>query len=200
MLKELILQSVCEAVEIQKSLQEPSSMQFIQKLAELIYDAWENQSKFIIAGNGGSLCDADHFAEELTGFFRSKNRPPIAAVSLSNPSHMSCVGNDIGFDFVFSRAVEALARKGDVLVVLTTSGNSGNLIYAVDSAKKLGIKTVALLGKDGGKLKGKCDLEWIVEGFGFSDRIQEAHMSVIHIAIQAAESMIFQALAPLTVR
>ena len=200
MLKELILQSVCEAVEIQKSLQEPSSMQFIQKLAELIYDAWENQSKFIIAGNGGSLCDADHFAEELTGFFRSKNRPPIAAVSLSNPSHMSCVGNDIGFDFVFSRAVEALARKGDVLVVLTTSGNSGNLIYAVDSAKKLGIKTVALLGKDGGKLKGKCDLEWIVEGFGFSDRIQEAHMSVIHIAIQAAESMIFQALAPLSVR
>ncbi|MBU6149432.1 MAG: SIS domain-containing protein [Verrucomicrobia bacterium] len=200
MLKELILQSVCEAVEIQKSLQEPSSMQFIQKLAELIYDAWENQSKFIIAGNGGSLCDADHFAEELTGFFRSKNRPPIAAVSLSNPSHMSCVGNDIGFDFVFSRAVEALARKGDVLVVLTTSGNSGNLIYAVDSAKKLGIKTVALLGKDGGKLKGKCDLEWIVEGFGFSDRIQEAHMSAIHIAIQAAESMIFQALAPLTVR
>lgn len=200
MLKELILQSVCEAVEIQKSLQEPSSMQFIQKLAELIYDAWENQSKFIIAGNGGSLCDADHFAEELTGFFRSKNRPPIAAVSLSNPSHMSCVGNDIGFDFVFSRAVEALARKGDVLVVLTTSGNSCNLIYAVDSAKKLGIKTVALLGKDGGKLKGKCDLEWIVEGFGFSDRIQEAHMSVIHIAIQAAESMIFQALAPLTVR
>lgn len=200
MLKELILQSVCEAVEIQKSLQEPSSIQFIQKLAELIYDAWENQSKFIIAGNGGSLCDADHFAEELTGFFRSKNRPPIAAVSLSNPSHMSCVGNDIGFDFVFSRAVEALARKGDVLVVLTTSGNSGNLIYAVDSAKKLGIKTVALLGKDGGKLKGKCDLEWIVEGFGFSDRVQEAHMSAIHIAIQAAESMIFQALAPLTVR
>lgn len=200
MLKELILQSVCEAVEIQKSLQELSSIQFIQKLAELIYDAWENQSKFIIAGNGGSLCDADHFAEELTGFFRSKNRPPIAAVSLSNPSHMSCVGNDIGFDFVFSRAVEALARKGDVLVVLTTSGNSGNLIYAVDSAKKLGIKTVALLGKDGGKLKGKCDLEWIVEGFGFSDRIQEAHMSAIHIAIQAAESMIFQALAPLTVR
>lgn len=200
MLKELILQSVCEAVEIQKSLQERSSMQFIQKLAELIYDAWENQSKFIIAGNGGSLCDADHFAEELTGFFRSKNRPPIAAVSLSNPSHMSCVGNDIGFDFVFSRAVEALARKGDVLVVLTTSGNSGNLIYAVDSAKKLGIKTVALLGKDGGKLKGKCDLEWIVGGFGFSDRVQEAHMSAIHIAIQAAESMIFQALAPLTVR
>jgi D-sedoheptulose 7-phosphate isomerase len=113
---------------------------------------------------------------------------------------MSCVGNDIGFDFVFSRAVEALAKKGDLFVVLTTSGNSINLVHAVESAKKLGVKTAAFLGKDGGKLKGKCDLEFLVEGFGFSDRVQEAHMSAIHIAIEAAEAMILYALTPLSTR
>ena len=200
MLKELISNSIGEAIEIQKCLNDPSKIDFIHKLAECIFEAWQKDSKIIIAGNGGSLCDADHFAEELTGFFRSKNRPPIAAISLSSPSHMSCVGNDIGFDFVFSRAVEALAKKGDLFVVLTTSGNSINLVHAVESAKKLGVKTAAFLGKDGGKLKGKCDLEFLVEGFGFSDRVQEVHMSAIHIAIEAAEAMIFYALTPLSTR
>ncbi|MBM3196196.1 MAG: SIS domain-containing protein [Chlamydiae bacterium] len=190
MLEEQILNSVKEAISIQHYLEKKESLDFIGTLAKWLFDCYENQKKVLIAGNGGSLCDADHFAEELTGFFRQRSRPAIAAISLSQPAHMSCVANDIGFDFVFSRAVEALGRHEDILVVLTTSGNSNNLIQAIESAKKLGIKTVAFLGKDGGKLKGMCDLEWIVPGFGFSDRIQEVHMSAIHIAIEAVENMI----------
>jgi D-sedoheptulose 7-phosphate isomerase len=190
MLEELIHNSVKEAISIQHHLEKKESLEFMKLLANWLYECYEKDKKVLIAGNGGSLCDADHFAEELTGFFRQRSRPAIAAISLSQPAHMSCVANDIGFDFVFSRAVDALGKEGDILVVLTTSGNSNNLIQAVISAKKQGMKTVAFLGKEGGKLKGVCDLEWIVPGFGFSDRIQEAHMSAIHIAIQAVETMI----------
>ena len=190
MIPELIRRSVEEAMQIQGYLNHPISLKFIQTVSEWIYRAYEGKNKILIAGNGGSLCDADHFAEELTGFFRQRSRPAIAAVSLSQPAHMSCVANDLGFDFVFSRAVEALGREGDILVVLTTSGNSNNLFQAVDSARKMGLKTVGFLGKEGGRLRGKCDLEWIVPGFGFSDRIQEAHMSAIHIIIEAVETMI----------
>ena len=190
MIPELIRRSVEEAMQIQGYLKHPISLEFIQTVSEWIFRAYEGKNKILIAGNGGSLCDADHFAEELTGFFRQRSRPAVAAVSLSQPAHMSCVANDIGFDFVFSRAVEALGREGDILVVLTTSGNSNNLFEAVDSARKMGLKTVGFLGKEGGRLRGKCDLEWIVPGFGFSDRIQEAHMSAIHIIIEAVETMI----------
>ncbi len=190
MLEELIHNSVKEAISIQHHLEKKESLEFMKLLANWLYECYEKDKKVLIAGNGGSLCDADHFAEELTGFFRQRSRPAIAAISLSQPAHMSCVANDVGFDFVFSRAVDALGKEGDILVVLTTSGNSNNLIQAVISAKKQGMKTVAFLGKEGGKLKGVCDLEWIVPGFGFSDRIQEAHMSAIHIAIQAVETMI----------
>ena len=190
MLEELIQKSVKEAIAIQHHLEKKESLEFIKLLANWLYECYEKDKKVLIAGNGGSLCDADHFAEELTGFFRQRSRPAIAAISLSHPAHMSCVANDIGFDFVFSRAVDALGKEGDLLVVLTTSGNSNNLIQAVESAKKQGMKTVAFLGKEGGKLKGVCDLEWIVPGFGFSDRIQEAHMSAIHIAIEVVETMI----------
>ena len=190
MLEELIQKSVKEAIAIQHHLEKKESLEFIKLLANWLYECYEKDKKVLIAGNGGSLCDADHFAEELTGFFRQRSRPAIAAISLSQPAHMSCVANDVGFDFVFSRAVDALGKEGDLLVVLTTSGNSNNLIQAVESAKKQGMKTVAFLGKEGGKLKGVCDLEWIVPGFGFSDRIQEAHMSAIHIAIEVVETMI----------
>lgn len=190
MLEELIQTSVREAISIQHYLEKKESLDFIKTLANWLFECYEKRKKVLIAGNGGSLCDADHFAEELTGFFRQRTRPALAAISLSQSAHLSCVANDIGFDFVFSRAVEALGREEDMLVVLTTSGNSTNLIKAVESAKKLGMKTVAFLGKEGGKLKGICDLEWIVPGFGYSDRIQEAHMSAIHIAIEVVETMI----------
>jgi D-sedoheptulose 7-phosphate isomerase len=131
-----------------------------------------------------------HFTEELTGLYRNK-RPALPAIALSDPGHMSCVGNDLGYDYVFSRAVEALGKKGDVLAVLTTSGNSLNLLKAAEAAKERGLITIAFLGKTGGKLKGFADLEWIVDGFPYSDRIQEAHMAAIHMIIEMVEEELF---------
>jgi D-sedoheptulose 7-phosphate isomerase len=150
------------------------------------------KEKILVAGNGGSLCDAMHFAEELTGLYRNK-RPALPAIALSDPGHMSCVGNDLGYDQVFSRAVEALGKKGDVLVLLTTSGNSSNLIKAAQAAKEKGLSVIAFLGKTGGKMKGMGDLEWIVSGFSYSDRIQEVQMAAIHMIIEMVEEELFHA-------
>ena len=144
----------------------------------------------MIAGNGGSLCDAMHFAEEMTGFFRAKRRA-FPAIALADPGHISCVGNDVGFESVFSRSLEALGEEGDIFIALTTSGNSQNLIQAAEVAKQKKLRTIAFLGKSGGVLKGLCDLEWIVKGFPFSDRVQEAHMTAIHIIIEMVEKELF---------
>lgn len=187
MLKEKIQNSILEAI---KAAQKLDSL-FIENIANLLVGKLSQGGKILIAGNGGSLCDAVHFAEELTGFYR-KNRRALAAIALADPGHMSCVGNDLGFDYVFSRAVEALGKKEDVLVVLTTSGNSQNLVFAIEAAKKLGLITVAFLGKDGGKIRGMCDFEWIVKGFRYSDRIQEAHMAAIHIILEMVEYVLFE--------
>jgi D-sedoheptulose 7-phosphate isomerase len=191
-MKNEILYSVRQAALAIEQLQKPEALRFIEETAYLIADAYANQKKILIAGNGGSLCDAMHFAEELTGFYREK-RKALPAIALADPGHITCVGNDIGYEYVFSRAVEALGQTGDVLIVLTTSGQSMNLIQAVESAKTKGLKTVAFLGKTGGKLKGLADLEWIVEGFKTSDRIQEVHMSAIHIIIEIIEKILFSA-------
>ncbi|MCB1084630.1 MAG: SIS domain-containing protein [Chlamydiia bacterium] len=153
-------------------------------------DCYKSGGKLIIAGNGGSLCDAMHFAEELTGYFR-KERPALPAIALADPGHLTCVGNDAGFEKVFSRGVEAHGREGDLFIALTTSGNSENLIRATQFAKKKGLKTIAFLGKTGGALKGMSDLEWVVSGFETSDRIQEAHMAAIHIIIEQVEQELF---------
>ncbi len=164
---------------------------FIQQVARLLATCFVNGNKLILAGNGGSLCDASHFAEELTGLFREK-RQALPAIVLSEPGHLSCVGNDLGFDQVFSRGVEAFGKKGDVFIGLTTSGNSQNIVNAFASAKKLGLHTVSFLGKDGGKLKGVADFELIINGFCYSDRIQEAHMTSIHIIIELMERELFK--------
>jgi len=190
MLFDIIQRSILEAIEIQNYLKNPESIDFIMQLSATIVEVYETQKKFIIAGNGGSLCDADHFSEELSGFFRSRSRPAIGAISLSQPAHITCVANDIGFEQVFSRGIESLGQMGDVFVAISTSGNSKNLYNALVLARKKGLKTIAFLGGDGGVMRGMSDLEWIVPGFGFSDRIQEVHMSAIHIAIEAAESKI----------
>lgn len=187
-MKNDIVHSVQEAVNAIMKLQEPQALAFIHSAAYLITEAFSQGKKILIAGNGGSLCDAMHFAEELTGFYREK-RKALPAIALADPGHMSCVGNDIGFEYVFSRGVEALGQQGDVLIVLTTSGQSINLLKAVESAKSQGLKTIAFLGKSGGKIKGLTDLEWIVDGFKTSDRIQEAHMAAIHIIIEIVEKM-----------
>lgn len=160
-----------------------------EAVAEDLAEIFQNGNKVLIAGNGGSNCDALHFAEEFTGRFR-KDRRALPAIAISDSSHITCVGNDYGFDQIFSRAVEAYGKEGDMFIGISTSGNSNNIIKAVEAAKKLNMKTVLLLGKDGGKLKGTADYEFIIEG-ETSDRIQEIHMMILHIIIEGVEKIMF---------
>ncbi len=185
-----IKKSVDEAVQAIQFLHSNEALVFIEAVASELSATFRAGGKVIIAGNGGSLCDASHFAEELTGFFRGK-RKALPAIALSEPGHITCTGNDIGFDYIFSRGIEAYGKPGDLFVGLTTSGNSENLVQAFARAKELGLKTAAFLGKTGGKLKGVADLELVVTGFTTSDRIQEAHMAAIHILIEAVEAQLF---------
>jgi len=142
--------------------------------------------KILACGNGGSCADAMHFCEELTGRYRA-DRPALPAIACADPTHLTCVGNDYGFDAIFSRWVEALGKPGDALIVLSTSGNSPNAINAVDSARRIGLRTVALLGKGGGALAGRCDHEWIAPG-ATADRVQEIHMLILHALIGRIET------------
>jgi D-sedoheptulose 7-phosphate isomerase len=188
--KEIILNSAEEAIRAIQLLKTPEVVDFIGHAGQMLADCFRGKGKVLIAGNGGSLCDAMHFAEELTGIYRQK-RPALPAIALSDPGHMSCVGNDLGYDFVFSRAIEALGQTGDVAIFLTTSGNSSNLVQAVKVAREKGLKTIAFLGKTGGKLKGMTDLEWIISGFPYSDRVQELQMTALHMVIGVVEGELF---------
>jgi len=183
----IALEDAARAIEF---LQKPSSKAFIESSVHAIADCFAKGGKLLIAGNGGSLCDAMHFAEELTAYFRDK-RKALPAIPLADAGHMSCTANDVGYEKVFSRALEAFAKPGDIFIGLTTSGNSRNLLEAVDTAKAMNLQTIAFLGKDGGKLKGKCDIELLVDGFKYSDRIQEAHMTAIHIIVELVEKKLF---------
>lgn len=171
-------------------LKTAEGLAFIANAANLIAQCYRSGNKVIIAGNGGSLCDANHFAEELTGFFR-ENRPPLPAIALSEPGHITCVANDLGFDCIFSRGVEAYGKPGDIFAGLTTSGNSPNILAAFHKAEEMGLHTIAFLGKNGGKARGIADLELIITGDHYSDRIQEAHMTAIHLIIELVETKIF---------
>lgn len=162
----------------------------IDKIAKEIADCFQKGGKVLIAGNGGSLCDAAHFAEELTGFFR-KYRPALPVIALADPSHITCVANDVDFKAVFSRSVEAFGQKGDVFIGLSTSGNSPNIIQAFQAAKERGLQTIAFLGKTGGVLKDQADLEILIADFDSSDRIQEAHMTALHIIVEMIEYRLF---------
>jgi D-sedoheptulose 7-phosphate isomerase len=158
----------------------------ISKAAELITRSLKNGGKVISCGNGGSSCDAMHFAEELTGRYR-ENRKALPAIAISDSSHMSCVANDYGYKFVFSRYLEALGNKGDVLLAISTSGNSENVLEAVKEAKNKGMYVIALTGKDGGKLLPLADVCVNVPHIGFADRVQEVHIKIIHILILLIE-------------
>lgn len=162
--------------------------ELIEKAIEIMASALKANGKIISAGNGGSMCDAQHFAEELSGRFRN-DRPAYAAIAICDPSHLTCVGNDYGFDYVFSRFVEGLGKEGDVFLGISTSGNSKNIIETCKVCREKGIKTVLLLGKDGGKLKDYGDLNIIVPHQGYADRIQEIHTMVIHIMIRGIEEL-----------
>ena len=152
---------------------------------DLLTEAYRNGGKAMAAGNGGSMADALHFAEELTGRFR-KERRPLPAMALGESTHLTCVSNDYGFDHVFSRMVEAFGQAGDVLVLLSTSGNSNNLVLAAEKARERGVRVVGLLGRGGGALAPLCDVVVMAPG-ETSDRIQEVHMIVLHVVIEAAE-------------
>ena len=185
-----ILKSVKKGLEAMEMLQSPAGLKFIESVAWAIIDCFKNRGKLLIAGNGGSLCDAMHFAEELTGYFRKK-RHALPAIALADPGHLSCVGNDTSFDEVFARGIEAHGNHGDLFIALSTSGNSKNLVRAVEVAKERKLQVITFLGKTGGVLKGMGDYEWIVSGFEYSDRIQEAHMAAIHIIIEMVEKELF---------
>ncbi|TEW45342.1 D-sedoheptulose 7-phosphate isomerase [Psychromonas algicola] len=185
-----------ELLEAQKVLSDfvsnQDNLQKIEEAASLLANAFKNEGKVLACGNGGSHCDAMHFAEELTGRYR-ENRPSYPAIAISDVSHISCVGNDYGFDYIFSRYLEGVGRKGDVLFCLSTSGNSVNILNAIKVAKEKGMKVIALTGKDGGKMAGLADVEVRVPHFGFADRIQEVHIKIIHILIYLIEKKMVQA-------
>ena len=152
-------------------------------------ESYKNNGRIFSCGNGGSMCDAMHFAEELTGRFR-KERAPLPAMAINDASHLTCVSNDYGYDFIFSRYVEAWGNKGDVLLAISTSGNSKNIVFAVEAAKKKGMKVIGLLGKGGGVLKDIVDVGIVVDSV-VSDRIQEVHIKCIHIFIEGIERNLF---------
>ncbi|MFO7809873.1 MAG: SIS domain-containing protein [Candidatus Delongbacteria bacterium] len=161
----------------------------VKEMIMCMVGAFDTGKKVIICGNGGSMADAMHFAEELTGRFRS-DRKALPAIALSDPSFITCAANDFGFDEVFARGVEAYGNSGDVFIGLSTSGNSPNIIKAFEKAKMLRMNTVLLLGKDGGKLKGKAGHEIVIDG-KTSDRIQEIHMLILHVIVEGIERIRF---------
>ena len=179
-----------QALEVLQKFNNEENFQKIEKAGDLMVEAINNQGKIISCGNGGSMCDAMHFAEELTGRYR-ENRPGIAAMSISDPSHLSCVANDYGYDFVFSRYIESVGKAGDVLLAISTSGNSKNVLLAIEAAKQKGMKVVGLTGKDGGKMAGVCDVEIRAPHAPFADRAQEIHIKVIHSLIDHIERQLF---------
>jgi D-sedoheptulose 7-phosphate isomerase len=182
-----ILSHFQEALQtLQRFMEDAEQMNHIDRAAQAMLQAIKADGKILSCGNGGSHCDAMHFAEELTGRYRN-HRPGIAAIAISDVSHISCVGNDYGYDQIFSRYVEAVGRKGDVLLAISSSGNSANVIKAIEAAKAKGITVVGLTGKDGGKMAGLVDIEIRAPHSEYADRAQEIHIKVIHSLIDSIE-------------
>ncbi|MFN4123506.1 MAG: D-sedoheptulose 7-phosphate isomerase [Flavobacteriales bacterium] len=185
--KSLIQHNLKQAQQVlEEWLSDEKLISSIADAANLMRKSIEAGHKIISCGNGGSMCDAMHFAEELSGRFRN-DRKPLAAISISDPSHITCVGNDYGFDYVFSRYLEGLGNEGDILLAISTSGNSRNVILAAETAKSKGLKVVGLTGKGGGKLAELCDVEIRAPYTDFADRAQELHIKAIHTLIQLIE-------------
>jgi D-sedoheptulose 7-phosphate isomerase len=166
-----------------------NNFQKIATAAELIAAALSKGNKVISCGNGGSMCDAMHFAEELSGRFRN-DRKALAAVSISDPSHISCVGNDYGYEYIFSRYIEGLGNEGDVLLAISTSGTSKNVVRAIEAAKGKGMQVISLTGKTGGVMADLSDIEIRAPFTEYADRAQEIHIKVIHSLIHAVEQLV----------
>ena len=188
--KNIIHQNFAEATDIlAEFVSDKKNFVTIEKAGQLLVASFNKGNKVISCGNGGSMCDAMHFAEELTGRFR-KDRPALPAISISDPSHLSCVSNDFGYEHVFSRFISGWGQKGDILLAISTSGNSKNVVLAAEEARKKGMISVGLLGKDGGALKNLVDHPIIVDS-KITDRIQEIHIKIIHIFIEGIERSLF---------
>lgn len=164
----------------------PDNFRKLEQAGELMANAIKNGNKILSCGNGGSMSDAMHFAEELTGRFRD-NRPSMPAIAIADPTHITCTANDYGFEFIFSRYLEGVGKKGDILLAISTSGNSPNIVKAAEKAKEMGIKVVALTGKDGGKMANLSDVEIRAPHSKYSDRVQEIHIKAIHSLIRYIE-------------
>ncbi len=185
-----ILSSLQEAHQtLTKFIEDKNNVAQIDQAIQIFVASFKNGGAVFSCGNGGSMCDSLHFAEELTGRYR-KNRAPLPATGISEAGHITCIANDFGFDYIFSRYVEAWGKKGDTLLAISTSGNSANVIKAVEVAKAKGMKVVGLLGKDGGKLKSMVDVALVID-CPITDRIQEIHIKCIHIFIEGIERQLF---------
>jgi len=186
--QEMIRQSLNEARELlDRFIREEKNLAAIEQAGMLMLEAVRSGKKIFSCGNGGSMCDAMHFAEELTGRFRDDRRA-LPAIAIADASHLTCAANDYGFEGIFSRYLEGLGNAGDVLLAISTSGNSANILRAAETARARGMKVVALTGKTGGKLASLADAEVRVAHQGYSDRVQEIHIKVIHILIQMIET------------
>ena len=174
---------------LEKFIKKEETLKKIKDATKLMSETIRKGGKIISCGNGGSMCDAMHFAEELTGKFREE-RKSLPAIAISDPSHITCVGNDYGFDYVFSKFIEGIGKNGDTLLAISTSGDSKNVINAAKYCKKNNINVVSLTGRDGGKLSSHSDIEIRIPHFGYSDRIQEIHIKIIHILILLIEKNI----------
>lgn len=189
-MQENILKQLHDANDVlQAFLSDKQAVSQIEKAISVLSSAFQSGNKVLSCGNGGSMCDAMHFAEELSGRFRNDRRA-LPAMAISDPSHITCVGNDYGFDAIFSRSVEAFGKENDVLLAISTSGNSNNVCLAASKAKELGMKVIALTGKDGGQLAGLADVEIRAPKSDFADRAQEIHIKVIHCLIAGVEAQL----------
>ncbi len=175
--------------EVDSFWNNPETIEVIERAAILLSDSLKKGNKIISCGNGGSLCDATHFAEELTGRYR-KNRTSLPAISINDPAYITCVGNDFSFDEIYSRYVEGVGCEGDVLLAISTSGNSSNIVKAVESAHLKKMKVLALTSTGDNRLSALSDIVIAAPKVDFSDRVQEIHIQVIHILIQAIEKQL----------
>ncbi len=185
--QQLIIEELKESAKVLENfLTNENNLKAIDTAGALMAKTINEGSKIFSCGNGGSHCDAMHFAEELTGRYR-ENRKALPAIAISDPSHISCTANDFGYDFIFSRFIEGLGKKGDCLLAISTSGNSKNVLRAAEMAKQKNMSVVALTGQNGGELADMADVEIRVPHIGYADRIQEIHIKVIHILINLIE-------------
>ncbi|AZZ93645.1 SIS domain-containing protein [Hahella sp. KA22] len=166
------------------------ALRSVEAAAETLIKTYERKGRVYSCGNGGSMCDAMHFAEELTGRYRN-NRSGLGAIAISDPSHMSCVANDFGYDYVFSRYIESHGREGDSLIAISTSGKSPTILNAAKAAREQGVSVIALTGKTGSPLESLADVCICAPGGSYADRVQELHIKVLHILIELVERRFF---------